>query len=70
MATLSNVPLNPSVIEGTTMADGPARNFIAMANTALRVPQAMSLACDAMKRPSKQQTEVSESSPLHLGIIS
>lgn len=42
-------------MEDNAIRAGPAINFTTMASTAIRVPQAIILARDAMKRPVKWQ---------------
>lgn len=45
-------------MEDIAIRAGPTTNFIAMANTAIRVPHAIMLARDAMKRPVRKFEEV------------
>lgn len=46
------------------MSNGPTRNFIAMANTAFLVPQAITLGCEAMNRPDQKKIKEVEGIPL------
>lgn len=54
MASLKTLPLSPVAVEDTAIRAGPIRNFIAMATKAIRVPHAIMLTLDAMKRPVKR----------------
>lgn len=51
IANLRRVPLSPTTREDTAIKAGPKMNFIAMAKIATRVPHAIILVLDAMKRP-------------------
>ena len=51
MATLNDLPRNPTAMEHPAITTGPTTNLIAMANKAFRVPHASIPVCEAMKRP-------------------
>lgn len=54
MASLKTFPFSPVAAEDTAIRAGPIRNFIAIATKAIRVPHAIMLTLDAMKRPVKK----------------
>lgn len=54
IASLKTLPFSPVAVEDTAIRAGPIRNFIAMATNAIRVPHAIMLTRDAMKRPVKK----------------
>lgn len=47
------MPLSPVAVEDAAIKAGPSRNFIPMAKIAIRVPHAIMLGRDAIKRPVK-----------------
>ena len=47
------MPLRPVAVEDAAIKAGPSRNFIPMAKIAIRVPHAIMLGRDAIKRPVK-----------------
>lgn len=53
ITTLSTDLRSPTIMEAMAIMAGPARNFSTNALTAVRAPQAIMLALDAMKRPIK-----------------
>lgn len=61
IATLKNIPRRPVAMEQTAIRLGPARNFIAMANTAFWVPHGIILACEAIKRPNREHRRIEDS---------
>lgn len=52
IATLRTLPLSPIAKEDNAITAGPAMNFSPMATIVIRVPQAIILGRDAMKRPN------------------
>lgn len=53
IATLRTLPLSPIAKEDNAITAGPAMNFSPMATIVIRVPQAIILGRDAMKRPNE-----------------
>lgn len=61
IATLRTLPLSPIAKEDNAITAGPAMNFSPMATIVIRVPQAIILGRDAMKRPNDMSSKHKES---------